>query len=243
VRPAVARGDVGALARKVNWGGGPPLAAVELDHLRRLYDGEVRAWDAALGRLVAALRDLDVLDTTVVVMTADHGEAFQEHGRLKHGGDLYEELLRVPLVVAGPGIASGRRQDQAQGIDVFPTVAGLLGFAPPPGLPGRDLLRTGEARPAISETRYGPGPDGGATPLVSLRQPPWKLIHAPAAGRFELYDLARDPGERDDRFGAAPEGARLAALLAGWQAAAAPPSVAGQDPALRERLRALGYVQ
>jgi len=86
-------------------------------------------------------------------------------------------------------------------------------------------------------------PDGATTPIVSLRTADWKLIHAPALGRYELYDLRRDPAEREDRFASAAEGAALAARLAEWETAApAPPRAEGHDPALGEKLRALGYV-
>src|SRR5439155_27240971 len=80
------------------------LPALELEHVRRLYEAEIRAWDEQLGEL---LRALDTR-STVVVVTADHGEAFQEHGPRQHGFHLYDELLRVPLVIAGPGIPAGR---------------------------------------------------------------------------------------------------------------------------------------
>src|SRR5439155_305556 len=85
------------------------------------------------------------------------------------------------------------------------------GAAPPRGLPGRDLLAAGAEAPAISETLYGIMPDGATTPIVSLRTADWKLIHAPALGRYELYDLRRDPAEREDRFASAAEGGALAA--------------------------------
>ncbi len=240
VRPEVAAGQVDGLARRLN---GSPLAAAEVNHLRRLYDAEIRAWDAELGTLLDALARRGLGGSTIVVLTADHGEEFQEHGRLKHRVHLYDELLHVPLVIAGPGVRAGRVAEQAQGIDLFPTLAGLLGAAPPRGLPGRDLLAAGAEAPAISETLYGLMPDGATTPIVSLRTADWKLIHAPALGRYELYDLRRDPAEREDRFASAAEGAALAARLAEWETAApAPPRAEGHDPALGEKLRALGYV-
>ncbi|HUE29421.1 MAG TPA: sulfatase, partial [Verrucomicrobiae bacterium] len=243
VRSAIAAGQVDGLARQVNAPGGSPLAAVEVEHLRQLYDAEIRAWDAALGTLLDALAAHGLADSTIVVLTADHGEEFQEHGRLKHRIHLYDELLHVPLVIAGPGIRPGRVAEQAQGIDLFPTVAALLGTAAPHGLPGHDLLAARPETPAISETLYGLMPDGTTTPIVSLRTAEWKLIHAPALGRYELYDLRRDPGEREDRFGNAAEGAALAARLAEWETTApAPPRAEGSDPALGEKLRALGYV-
>ncbi|TMB16268.1 MAG: hypothetical protein E6J59_19345, partial [Deltaproteobacteria bacterium] len=240
VRPAVAAGQADVLARRL---AGAPLSAAEVEHLRRLYDGEIRACDAELGTLLDALAARGVTDSTIVVLTADHGEEFQEHGRLKHRIHLYDELLHVPLVIAGPGVRPARVAEQTQGIDLFPTLARLLGTPPPPGLPGHDLLAARAEVPAISETLYGLMPDGATTPIVSLRTTGWKLIHAPALGRYELYDLVRDPAERADRFASAPEGARLAARLAEWETTApAPPRAEGHDPALGEKLRALGYV-
>src|SRR5438552_2484726 len=174
---------------------------------------------------------------------AERDEEFQEHGKLTHGPDLYDELLHVPLIVVGPGVAPGRVREQVQGIDVFPTVAAMLGVEAPAGLPGVDLMARREPRPAFSETSLGIV-DGKSGKLVSLRTPEWKLIQTPATGRFELYDLVRDPGEREDRFGTAPEGAALADELAAWQPPPPPVVVTTEaTPKLERELRALGYVQ
>ena len=183
-------------------------------------------------------------DTTLVVVTADHGEEFQEHGHLTHGSHLYEESVHVPLVLVGPGVASGRRADEAQGIDLYPTLAAFLGGGTPPDLPGRDLLATRAGQPVIVETNRGIGPDGGALRLVAVRDARWKLIHTPALGRFELYDLGHDPAERDDRWPGAGEGDALAALIADWAPEDVVAAVPGsQDPAFGAKLRALGYVE
>jgi arylsulfatase A-like enzyme len=178
----------------------------------------------------------------VIIMTADHGEEFQEHGRLKHGSHLYEETIRVPLVMAGPGVPIGRRDDLVQGIDLFPTVAALLGLEPAPGLPGRPLLAEPRERPAISETATGIGPDGGAIQLTAVRTSSWKLIEAPALSRVELYDLTADPDERRDLADVAPERAALVETLARWRATT---PVASQTASanLGDKLRALGYVR
>src|SRR4029450_2078613 len=132
-------------------------------HLRALYDAELQGWDAELGRLLAGLRDAGVADDTIVVVTADHGEEFQEHGHLKHATHLYDEVLRVPLVIAGPGISPRRVPEQAAGGDLAPALAavvdlmrpvlGLLGRPVPPGGPGADLLAARPAAAALSETR------------------------------------------------------------------------------------------
>ena len=230
--------------RRINLRGGPPLLPEQLAYLRGAYDGEVRVWDEALGGLMDALTGVGAADSVVIVMTADHGEEFLEHGRLYHGSHLYEESVRVPLIVAGPGVRPGRAREAAQGIDIFPTVSSLLGLSVPPGLPGRSLLAPIDDRPVISETSHGIGPNGEEdAELIALRTAQWKLIEEPAVGRFELYDLARDPAERNDRFGQAPEGDTLVQALTAWRAsvtAAAP--APGSDPALRQKLRALGYV-
>jgi arylsulfatase A-like enzyme len=246
VRPQVAKGRVNPLAQAVNWQGAPPLPPAEIDHLRRLYDGEIRSFDDELAALLAQLDALGVRGSTVLVVTSDHGEEFQEHGRLKHGPHLYEESIRVPLVLAGPGIAPGRVRAQAQGIDLLPTVTGMLGLPAPVGLPGHDLLAPGleDGRAAISETRGGIASDGSPAELVAVRAAGWKLVHAPARDLVELFDLARDPGERTNRHRVAPEEPRLLEALARWQATAPPPpAAAGADPGLRDKLRALGYVQ
>ena len=243
VRPAIAAGWVRDAANRINWHAGPPLPAAEIAHLRALYDGDIRAWDTELAALLGGLAELGVRDSTLLIVTADHGEEFQEHGHLTHGSHLYGESILVPLVVAGPGVPRGRRSDLAQGIDVFPTIAGILGVAAPPALPGRDLLADSRPGAAVSETSRGIAADGSPLRLISVLSANWHLIHAPTLGRFELYDLAQDPAEREDRFGSATEGAALAARLAEWETTApAPPRADGSDPAFGEKLRALGYV-
>ncbi len=243
-RPVVAAGEIHDLARKVNWGAAPPLGDVEVGHLRRLYDGEVADWDHAFADLRAALEAEGLWDSTVVVVTSDHGESFQEHGRLTHGTHLYDELLRVPLVIAGPGIAPARDAQPAQGIDLYPTVARLLGLDAPDGVAGHDLLGAERADAVVSETSIGVAPDGTRTELVSLRTPTRKLVHAPDHAHFELYALDADPAERDDLHPRAPDDGLVAALRT-WRGSAAPPPLIAADdaPALGDKLRALGYVQ
>jgi len=94
------------------------------------------------------------------------------------------------------------------------------------------------------ETAGGIAPDGSRIELTTLRAPPWKLIHAPALARFELYDLAHDPSERENRWAAAPQAATLGAELAAFASRIPPaPSAPAGDPALHSKLRALGYVE
>jgi arylsulfatase A-like enzyme len=223
--------------------GGKPPTKQELSYLRELYDAQIRYWDAQLATLLEGLSAAGVGEQTVLVITSDHGEEFLEHGGLGHGNHLYDELVRVPLVMVGPNVGTARVAQQAQGIDIYPTVAGILGSRVPPGLPGRNLLADRSSRAAVSENRCGMLPDGTWTEVVSLRTPVWKLVHAPAMDSFELYDLNRDPGERNNVYREGGEGDLLARQLAEWRASVPlPPEVAGRDPELREKLRALGYI-
>jgi arylsulfatase A-like enzyme len=241
VRRRIARGDVHGFPLDGRRGK-EPLSATELSYLRALYDAQIRYWDAQLAVLMEGLDAADLRAPTVVIVTSDHGEEFLEHGGLNHGRHLYDEVIKVPLIVTGPGIQRGRVPQQVDGIDIFPTVMGLLGIDGPRWLPGENVLAAPVGRPALSEMRRRDR-EGGTAELVALRTPTWKLIYAPAANRFELYDLRHDPAERFDRFGTAPEGAMLAReLRASIDGAPAPPEVAGQDPGYQEKLRALGYL-
>jgi len=241
VRTALAKGWIRDLANRVNWQNAPGPSAEELAHLRACYRGEVAAWDTGFGALLELLASHGLSDRTVVVVTSDHGEEFQEHGRLTHGSHLYDETIRVPLVIAGPQIPAGRRDDQVQGIDLFPTLVRVLGLPAPPRLPGRDVLEPFAAeRPAVVETSSGIAADGGALDLIAVRTRRWKLIETPATARREIYDLVADPAERDDR-GGGPDA--LAGTLAAWRDSTPTAVDPRGDPALADRLRTLGYVE
>ena len=212
-------------------------------YLRALYDGDIRSWDHELPALLDGLRRYGVAGSTVLVVTADHGEEFLEHGLLLHRAHLYDELLRVPLIVAGAGIAAGRRDDQVQGIDLFPTLGTLLGLTVPAALPGRNVLAGPAERVAIAETD-GQANDGARRALVAARRPDAKLIVAPGDGEAVRYDLARDPGEHAPLSAAEDPGPALRASLdAVARDAAPPPARADHAPGLRDRLRALGYAE
>ncbi len=243
IRDDLAAGWVQEFALAVNEHRLPPPSPAVLAHLRALYEGDIRSWDDAFGELVKQLEADGILDRTIVVVTADHGEEFLEHGNLTHGGHLYEETVHIPLVVVGPGIPAGRRTDMAQGIDLLPTIASILGAPAPAGLPGRDLLATQTAGDVVSEIVGGFGDDAkGST--VALRTARWKLIRLPDGSGTELYDLANDPGERTNLAATSEETAALGARLDRWAASAPPPPRStGTDPTLRAKLRQLGYVE
>jgi arylsulfatase A-like enzyme len=228
------------------------------DYVAR-YDGEIRYVDDQLRRLERALAQAGRGASTLWVVTADHGEELGEHGHhFAHGWELYEAELRVPLLFAAPGrLPEGRREPGlARSIDVAPSVLALLGLSAPPTFEGRDL--------------FAPSPEEGDPLLLArttkswtylrlrtredyrdwhaLRGPRWKLLRAEDGSARRLYDLARDPGELDDR--AAAEPAVLAELervldarLARTARAAGGPEAAPPDETWTEELQALGYVR
>ncbi|HET9765951.1 MAG TPA: sulfatase-like hydrolase/transferase [Thermoanaerobaculia bacterium] len=227
-------------------------------HLGNPYGGEGAAVDAQVARLLAALDRRGETARTLVVVAGDHGESLGEHGELTHGLLLYQGTLRVPLLLAGPGILTPRVVREPVGLaDVAPTVAALLGqtlraASASAALDGRDLsaaLLAGEEPPAAdlyAESRYPA--IFGWSPLLALRRGSIKYVKpatAPAGGD-ELYDLATDPRESHDlradrRRDAAVLAQALAALdakLAKEQRTAAPASA---DAESRARLAALGY--
>jgi arylsulfatase A-like enzyme/Flp pilus assembly protein TadD len=202
----------------------------------RPYDGEIAHADACVGRLLAALPDAQ---RTLAVVLSDHGEGRGDHGESTHGLFVYQSTLRVPFIMAGPGVPAGRRiAGMARTVDVVPTVLGRLGLDVPHGLDGTDLLSGAPpSRESYAETLY-PLSLGWA-PLFSLRVGALKYIDAP---RAELYDLAADPREAHDVASARPaDVARLRQALAALRKDDRPQAGRTADAETAERLRALGY--
>ena len=172
------------------------------------------------------------------MLTADHGESLGAHGEPTHSLFVYDETQRVPLVVTGPGVEPRLEGGQRRLLDVAPTLLDLLDVDPP-DVPGESLLRTGSSRHAYVETKETELLRGWS-PLYGIRTERWKYIRAP---RPELYDLARDPGERENVHAAyADVVERLSDHLDDIRARATE-SVPGHiDRQTAEQLSALGYV-
>ncbi|MCA9529666.1 MAG: sulfatase, partial [Myxococcales bacterium] len=175
------------------------------------YDGDVRVVDHAIARLLAGARARLGSDV-IVVVTSDHGEELRDHGGVGHGSSLYDEQARVPLIIAVPGVPARRVRDQVELIDLAPTLLGLVGVEAPVSMRGVDLRPTllGEAQdlgPAFAAVR---------DEKMVVRWP-YKLIADLRFDRFELYDLERDPRERDNRADAQPDRVRaLRAAAYAW---------------------------
>lgn len=175
------------------------------------YRAEILYTDVQIARLLLALDRAGLTDRTLVVFTADHGEAFGERGAEYHSSGLYEELVRVPLLIRAPGLAPRVIDDPVSTTDIAPTLAARLGL-PLPTAQGRDLgpLLRGEPAPEapiLAETLYR---DYHRTYM--LREGDHKLIWDHLRGTRRLYDLAADPHETDNRIDDDP--ARAAAMTA-----------------------------
>lgn len=214
-------------------------------HLIDLYDAGIRQMDDELQRLVSFLREEKLLDGTLFVLTSDHGEEFLERGGVLHGRTQFQEVMRVPLLMRGPGLGAGRRDAApASLLDVMPTVLTLLQVDAPASLDGENLLRAGAER----EGRYlfGEADHNNAEPDITraVRHRSYKLHFDRLTGRRALFDLVRDPLERVDRAASEPAvTADLEARLERFmqiRGEAAPP--ARLTPEEVEKLRSLGYL-
>lgn len=183
----------------------PPSDASSLDkheirweETRRAYAAEVHYTDGALRRLFAELERLDVLEDTLVVITADHGDEFGEHGRLGHAKSVYDEVLRVPLLFWDRDrIPAGRViDDQVSLVDVTPTILDLVGLAPPNRVPGRSLADALAGGPlAGNEVRFAEGTHKGVR-MVTARTSTTKWIWLDDGSAMQAFDLTEDPGEQ-----------------------------------------------
>jgi arylsulfatase A-like enzyme len=217
------------------------LAQGDLDFLKAQYDGGIRHADDTLRRFFGELEADGMLDRTVAAVTADHGEEFADHGGLLHRNFLYEELLRVPLILAGPGVPAGRVEEKLAGlVDLSPTLLALAGTAPKVLMEGRDLLDPA-FRGEVLFAQYG-------NLRYALRTRQWKYIRTTVPEGEELFDLVADPGEKNNAAAVERERARrFSKALEEWRRArpdlGAPIGKVALTPEHEKQLRALGYIQ
>jgi len=169
--------------------------------LRRRYSAEVRFTDAMLGRFYDALSQAGALDHTWLIITADHGEEFWEHGGFLHGHSLYDELLRVPLVVVPPRADTNARrgvriETQVRLEDVAATMLEIAGIDPGRAKDGTSLLALpdGEAD-AAARVSIGGFVKAPGDLSYAVRRPPWKAVVSPELGRNRIFQLEEDPRE------------------------------------------------
>jgi arylsulfatase A-like enzyme/Tfp pilus assembly protein PilF len=240
--------------------GGEPvndLSPEDLAYLIGLYDGEIAYTDARVGELLERVRGLDLKRDLLIVVTADHGEEFLEHGSTSHGYTLFEEQVHVPLILHYPSRLKPRRvRAQVRHIDVLPTLLALARIDErPPGVQGQSLVALAEGR-----TEQGPGIAISEATYVGdrkalRRSDGLKLIRSFAGEPDRLFDLKQDPREQSDLLAAGeapPE--PLVNELTGWlrESQETRTALFGEDGVAQEvildsetqdRLEALGYIE
>jgi arylsulfatase A-like enzyme len=233
------------------------LTDEEVDLLVDRYDEEIRFTDAGIARLLARLEALGLDDDTLVVVAADHGEEFHSRGWVGHTRTLYEELVRVPLLVRDPRHPGPRLVDRAVSLaGLTPTVLDLLEVAPSAADFQVESFAAGvRGEPAgwsdeiFLQVEFHPRGEAGfdkAAFKKALIRDRWKIIADDSTGAHELYDLEADPRELVDRAATRPDLADpLAAALRRRVSAAFAGALSAPEVALRperlEQLRALGY--
>lgn len=225
--------------------------------LQALYDGEISYHDVHFNSIIEGLTRRGLDDNTMVIVTADHGEEFWDHGSVGHGHSVYEELLHIPMFVRLPGVTHGatRVSDMVGLVDVLPTILDALGQPIPDDLAGHSFLRsiTGESQDAPRAAVSG-FMEGWRTCAVGRL----KFVQR-SAERQILYDLNTDPHEQTDIASTHPLAVRYARGLLGLALSASDTDSASHataphrpvvhtqetttiDAETESQLRALGYV-
>jgi len=225
-------------------------------HVRGVYQGEVSFMDAEVGRLVETLKVQGRYEDATIVVVSDHGEEFLDHGSFEHGHTLYDELIRVPLIIKLPGRLDVRGtviEAQVRTLDVMPTIFELCGIPVPVTFDGISLLSMILGHDRVPRFAYAEdmlyGPD-----RISGGDGRYKVVQSERPGfsdELELYDLEEDPGERRNLVRIFPDLARslsrkLVAFRRHLLEASGPLSIperVDMDPASIEKLRSLGYVR
>lgn len=218
-----------------------------IERLEGLYDEDIRGLDAAIGDLLDELERSGSLERSWLVITADHGEAFAEHGAVEHGTTLHNEVTRIPLLILPPpGTPLSARSDAVSLIDLAATLSSIAG-GPPLGA-GRNLRDAAEPvarvqielfqNPQRNEWRHG---GRAGLPGRAVVRGSWKLIEH--GETFELYDLAADPSELHELSQEHPEEVReLTGLLPELRAMVSEETSVPIPAEEQERLRELGYL-
>jgi arylsulfatase A-like enzyme len=245
--------------------GTPTRDELQREEIIRLYDAEIAFADRELGRLFREMKALGLWENALVVITSDHGEAFLEHGHWQHSQTLYDELTRVPLIVKWPGQAEPSRVSAPVSlVDLFLTFAEAAGTEMPAGGGSGALARRSltappdEGRTVLSEVSWR-SPSGsfmkvalrdrGRKYIATLSGPPGDDLGVAEVENEELYDLEKDPLERENVLGDVDAVNRFRAELRSFlEAARAARSMRQGEPVMLdddalEKLKSLGYTQ
>lgn len=186
----------------------------DIDHVKALYDGEIAYWDTKFGELLTDLQNRSLLDNTLVTVSADHGESFGEHGKWAHASSLFEEAMRVPLLLRYPGVITpdSSVSSPVSNIDLFPTILDYAGFSGEMNISGRSLRPfheqiTPQARDIFCELDGMNDPahwiywNATRTDLRAIYRDNWKYIHHVGNSRDdELYLVGDSPNYETDNL-------------------------------------------
>jgi arylsulfatase A-like enzyme len=220
-----------------------PLDPDRHEGLLALYDATVEHSDEILGAVVETLDHSGALDDTIVVVTADHGEEFFEHGGWGHGKSLYDELVNVPLVIAGRAVPPAVREDPAMVVDIMPTLADMLSLPNRADWEGRSLLLPDHDRSAYAELVR----EGGMSAFMVYRGNRKYIESVDRLGdppRRSYFSLDKDPGELQPLPAERAEDLRkeLESLRSKAESKRMDSSTTSIDDDAESKLRALGYV-
>jgi arylsulfatase len=196
------------------------LTPAALDRVKAYYYGMITLNDHYIGVILDHLRSLGLEQNTIVAFNADHGEMLGDHGLLFKGAYMYDEVLRVPLIIRAPnGTRAGSRvADLVEEVDVLPTLLEMLGVPAPMGIQGKSLLNSPAKSAVFAEF-----------PTIKMvRTKDWKLVHYPHASFGELYDLKNDPHELNNLFADTKyptQRAEMQARLSDWLIDSADPKL------------------
>jgi arylsulfatase A-like enzyme len=227
----------------------------DLRYIRDRYQENVDYADSLVAGILSVVEDQGRYDDTLIVLLADHGEGFLEHGQFLHTSELYEEFVHVPLIVKWPAGYPGpgsRSEQPVSLLDLLPTLTDLLGIEDAGPFQGESLLAPPAGARAIHMTTRGDSSGNRrAAPRLALELDGWKGIYRPLSDSLELFDKREDPGESRDlaeRFPLHAQFLRQEILRRLWldrqlaQLGAAPEAEQALDAAAVEELRALGYL-
>lgn len=211
-----------------------------------LYHGEIRTADAAVGRLINELNNIRGFENTIFVITADHGEAFLEHGTVAHGRNLYPEVYEVPLLLLWPGHLSAGKQIAAQVrlIDIAPTLFSLAGLTPLDSFDGTDMLvnESLDVQDRIAVCEVGTNdviPDSDYVAVVSTE---YLYVREKFKNKVEFYDLIADPTAKND-LGTSHSKVEFYAKLEEVGSTRGEKQTTELDEQIRRQLESLGYLK